>query len=214
MENKLTIAKTYRYFTHGNPKTASHIWFVLHGYGQLPAFFIRKFQTLDPEKHFVVAPEGMHRFYLEGTSGRVGASWMTKESREDDIKDNHNFLNQLKETFLSKYNFNTKVLLGFSQGGATASRWHETGNFNADHFILWASVFPPDLQLPKKENAFANSDNHFVIGNQDQYFDKEKVAAMEAHLKAHSLTFKTLKFEGDHNIPKSALEKIVEIVGG
>lgn len=209
MENKLTIAKTFRYFTHGNPETASHIWFVLHGYGQLPAFFIRKFQDLDPEKHFVIAPEGMHRFYLEGTSGRVGASWMTKESREDDIKDNHNFLNQLKETLFSKYTFSKRVLLGFSQGGATASRWHENGNFNAHHFILWASVFPPDLQLPKKKNAFADSDNYFVIGNQDQYFNKEKVAAMEAHLKAHNLTFKTVKFEGDHNIPKSALEEIV-----
>ena len=34
----------------------------------------------------IIAPQGLHKFYLEGTSGRVGASWMTKENREDDIK--------------------------------------------------------------------------------------------------------------------------------
>ena len=32
-----------------------------------------------------MAPEGLSRFYLEGFSGKVGATWMTREDRLNDI---------------------------------------------------------------------------------------------------------------------------------
>ena len=93
--NKIKISKTAKYTTYGNPDKASIIIFALHGYGQLVQFFIRKFQVLDAEQYFVVAPEGLHRFYLKGSSGRVGASWMTKEERQSDIEDYINYLDDL-----------------------------------------------------------------------------------------------------------------------
>ena len=157
MEGKIKVKKTFRYYTFGNPDKAEHIWFVLHGYGQLAFFFLRKFNVLDPDKHFVVAPEGMHRFYLKGTNGRVGASWMTKEARLDDIEDNHDFLDQLFAKLTQKYSFKKRTLLGFSQGGATASRWHQKNTFKADNFILWACVFPPDLKESYENDTFKNS---------------------------------------------------------
>ncbi|MEX1191862.1 MAG: hypothetical protein WEA99_07785 [Brumimicrobium sp.] len=207
MEKTIKLEKTFRYFTYGNIDTAENIWFVLHGYGQLPYYFIRKFQTLDPGKNFVVAPEGMHRFYLEGTSGRVGASWMTKEARLDDINDNHNYLNQLATKICNRKTFKKRFLLGFSQGGATASRWHDSGSFNADHFILWASVFPPDLEFNSKKSRLANSDNTFVVGKQDPFF-KEKTDEVQDLFNKQDFSFKIVKYDGGHDIDGEVLKKI------
>lgn len=208
--NELKIEKTVRFATHGNPKTAKNIWIVLHGYGQLPAFFIRKFHGLDPVENFVVAPEGMHRFYLEGTSGRVGASWMTKEAREHDISDNNNYLNTLWKQLESNFQFENKILLGFSQGGATAARWHEAGSFNAQHFVLWASVFPPDLTFNPQKSTFNSSKNYFALGEQDPYYDEAK--RREMFNRINQLDFETLTFEGKHDIDSVTLNDIAKLI--
>jgi len=60
-ENTLTIQKTARYFTHGNLDEANSLLICLHGYGQLPTYFGRKFEAVD-KNYFVVIPEGLHRF--------------------------------------------------------------------------------------------------------------------------------------------------------
>lgn len=199
MENKITITKTLRYFTFGNPETAENLWIVLHGYAQLPKFFIRKFQHLDPERNFIVAPEGLHRFYRKGTSGRVGASWMTKEARLDDIEDNINYLNQLAKKLLQKNTYKQKYLLGFSQGGATAARWHQYGMFDADHFILWASVFPPDLTIEEATSGISQSENYFVVGKADPFFEG-KIDEIKSFFKKQPFSIHFHTFEGSHDI--------------
>ncbi|HBP44750.1 MAG TPA: hypothetical protein DD635_02535, partial [Flavobacteriales bacterium] len=109
------IKKTARYFTIGPAFADSKgILIVLHGYGQLPGFFIKRFQPIADDGWAIVAPEGLHRFYLEGTQGRVGASWMTKEARQDDILDNVHYLDSLATEL--QLNRQRPVLLGFSQG--------------------------------------------------------------------------------------------------
>lgn len=209
MEKQLKIEKTARYFTYGNEKTAKNLWIVLHGYGQLPYYFIRKFQTLNPEENFIVAPEGIHRFYLEGTSGRVGASWMTKEARDSDIEDNNKYLDNLAKELLKKKSFDQKILLGFSQGGATATRWHESGCFNADVFVLWASIFPPDLDFNPNESILLKSKNFFVIGNDDPFY-KDKEGEVKELFKSQIFSFKTLNFDGKHDISSEPLFKIIK----
>lgn len=209
MEEKITIAKTNRYFTYGNPDTAENIWFVLHGYSQLPKFFIRKFHHLDPDKNFIVAPEGLHRFYRKGTDGRVGASWMTKEARLDDIEDNINYLNQLAEKLLQHKKYQQKFLLGFSQGGATAARWHYFGDYNPDCFILWASVFPPDLSIEEEAIGMQQSNNYFVVGTTDQFFEG-KLDKVKTLLKKQPFPIQFKTFDGFHDIDSQVLLDIVK----
>jgi predicted esterase len=212
MEQTIKLPKTFRYYTHGDLETADTIWFVLHGYGQLPAYFIKKFQHLDPAKNVVIAPEGMHRFYLKGTSGRVGASWMTKEARLDDIADNIHFLDTLYSHLTQKKTFKKKVLLGFSQGGATAARWHEHGVFKATTFILWASVFPPDLTLPENNGQFERSQNYFVVGDEDEYYNDENISQMEEYLISEGLHFHTIRYDGGHSIESNCLIMLTKAV--
>ena len=195
--------KTQRCFTHGDLKKSTNLLIVLHGYGQLAEHFIRKFQQL-PEDYYIVAPEAMHHFYLNGSSGRVGASWMTKEARVLDIEDNHKYLDGVLGAINSKKSFEKIILLGFSQGGATAARWNVQRN-DIDQLILWASVFPPDLE----ESSVGNSKNGtFVIGKHDEFYD----AAAQANeiSKYRSLHFQIVEYDGKHDIDADTLINILD----
>jgi predicted esterase len=203
MKNHLESSKTYRYFTHGDIEKANKLLFVLHGYGQLAEFFIRKFHFLE-EDYFIVAPEGMHRFYLKGSSGRVGASWMTKEDRDSDIKDNIHYLNSLYDSICSSKKFDQITLLGFSQGGATAARWFNSFQRNIDAHISWASIYPPDLDITPCEK---NKNNYFAIGDKDEYFSEHKLK--ETILFYKNLNYITFTFHGKHNIDPLTLKEIL-----
>jgi len=203
-ENTLTIQKTTRYFTHGDLDEANSLLICLHGYGQLPTYFGRKFEAVD-KNYFVVIPEGLHRFYLEGSSGRVGASWMTKEAREQDIQDNMNYLKQLLDNLTSKKSFKKIILLGFSQGGATATRFY-VNQLNIHHLILWACVFPPDLHMEEEIN-FEPNKNYFVLGSGDQYFNEtEQMNTIEFYKKKN---FNILQYTGNHSIESSMLNDLL-----
>lgn len=205
MEKSFSHTKTYRYYVHGDPQKAKYLLYVLHGYGQLAEYFLRKFHFL-PEDFLIVAPEGMHRFYLQGNSGRVGASWMTKEARETDITDNMDWLSALDNKIRSEFHFEKKIILGFSQGGATAARWvNQDKSF--DVTILWACIFPPDLSINSeiKTNSHVK---HFVLGTEDEYFSsQQQCEAIDFYKK---IGYNTHTFKGKHNIDADTLEKILQ----
>ena len=199
---EIKTSKTQRYFTHGDLKKATKLLIVLHGYGQLAEHFIRKFHQL-PENYYIVAPEAMHHFYLNGSSGRVGASWMTKEDRINNIADNNEYLNNLVDFLQKEKQFSELLVLGFSQGGATAARWNAQRK-DIDQLILWASVFPPDLE----ESSFSNSKNGtFVIGKHDEFYD---AAAQDKEInKYRSLSFKIVEYDGKHDIDVETLKNLL-----
>jgi predicted esterase len=205
MEYQFTHPKTFRYRTLNEGNKPTKVIYVLHGYGQLVEYFIRKFRTIG-EDYLIVAPEGMHRFYLRGASGRVGASWMTKEAREADISDNLSYLDTLDEMLSKEYDFEEKYLLGFSQGGATAARWNQLGKSQFDAMILWACVFPPDL--PQEIESSERQENYFVIGDEDEFYseeDQEKL--IHEYL---SKDYKIKRYKGKHDIVNTTLTEILD----
>lgn len=207
MLHEFISTKTFRYITIGNLKKASKLLIVLHGYGQLVEYFVRKFDGLD-EDVFILAPEGMHRFYLKGSSGRVGASWMTKEAREADIHDNIHWLNELNEHIQKEQLFEKTILLGFSQGGATAARWYENSTIQFNHLVMWASVFPPDLQMNLKSTTVKTGKNIFVLGNDDPFFNSEEQSKVLEFYK--TIGFGLIQFKGKHDIDLATLKVLLE----
>ncbi len=204
----LKHSKTFRYEIIPCKNASKKVLYVLHGYGQLAKFFIRKFEILS-EKYHIVAPEGMHRFYLQGSSGRVGASWMTKEERESDINDNLEWLNALDEKITSDLQIEEKHLLGFSQGGATAARWFADKGMGFKSVVLWACVFPPDLEPEKETTKFRSDDvSTFVVGTQDEYYNTEQQKGLIEFYRG--LSFKTITFEGKHDINTEVLKAIYD----
>tara|TARA_B110000285_G_scaffold217553_1_gene266033 strand:- start:2933 stop:3544 length:612 start_codon:yes stop_codon:yes gene_type:complete len=202
MEVNITQNKTYRYQISCKGKNPTTLLYVLHGYGQLAKYFIQKFNHL--QNIIVVAPEGGHRFYLKGTGGRVGASWMTKEARETDISDNINYLDSLDVQLSKKFSIDKKILIGFSQGGATAIRWRNQSAINFDSLIIWASDYPKD-SIIKKGN------DYFIIGDKDEFIHSEiKVQMIKDY---ESKGFKICSYIGMHDIDKETLNDLLKTIG-
>ena len=201
-ESHLVFTQKRRYYSN-DLAGKKQVLIALHGYGQLAQYFCRKFKDLE-ETWGLVFPEGPHRFYLEGSSGRVGASWMTKEWREQDIFENTNYLLQLIAEIKSKHAAISITLLGFSQGGATAARLYQAEPTLFEKLILWASVFPPDIDVANFSNA---AQLHFAIGNQDPYFAKDGTFQMINEYAG--LGFQTHNFDGEHDINSTKLLEIL-----
>jgi len=205
-----------RYYKIGdiNDRTRQ-VWFVLHGYGQLAAYFIRKFSVL-PEQHVcVIAPEGLSRFYLSdftpGTgrrNDRVGATWMTKENRLMDIENYLTYLDSIYQHEVA----GTKIpvsLLGFSQGSATASRWALSKNISFERLILWAGIFPPDMDFQSAHDVLKEKKVTVVYGMKDPFLSDDRFAEMRLIASKLGVPVEELFFEGGHEIDAPTLLKFV-----
>jgi len=193
-----------RYFTIGRPDR--EVWFVLHGYGQLAARFLRHFEPLDDGARLIVAPEGLSRFYLteDPAERRVGASWMTREDRLAEIEDYVRYLDAVyNEVSRTMERAKAKVtLLGFSQGAATACRWSTMGKARFDRLIIWGGEVPPDVDLLRALRL------SLVYGSRDPYFTPKVVAATEARLREHGIPYDLAPFEGGHEIDGDVLQRV------
>lgn len=206
-EDTIKIQKSVRLYSHGDLKVATKLLIILHGYGQLPRYFIQKFEPISSD-YYIIAPEGFHRYYLKGTSGRVGASWMTKEAREDDIYDNNDYLLSVLNHAKSLKKFDKSILLGFSQGGATAARFFFNTTQKMDHLVLWASVFPPDISIDQIQNLNSkNGKNHFVLGTEDEYFNEQAQAQTLDFFKLNNFHIHT--YYGSHDIYSDTLTQVL-----
>lgn len=186
-----------------------YILLALHGYGQLASYFSRHFKNLD-NKIYTLVPEGMHRFYLNGMSGRVGASWMTKEDRLVDIENQFNFLDTLVNKCEIEKRKNLKlIVLGFSQGVSTAIRWMSKSEITPFAFISWAGSFPVDLNTEEIERAFNNVKMIQVIGDNDPYFDAKARENQQSWLSKNNIERENLEFKGEHRIDSVFLQKLI-----
>lgn len=204
MSHSFKASKTYRFFCIPSENSSKNLLVALHGYGQLAAFFIKKFNACSND-YTVLAPEGPHRFYKNGYSGRVGASWMTKEAREDDIKDNINWLTEWLTDHLKENKYDKIILLGFSQGGATAARWYYNNPNLFDQLILWASVFPPDISKPKIKLP---NNNLYVVGKNDEFINDEmRLNEVKFY---QNIGFDTHVYDGNHDIDPFVIQQILK----
>jgi hypothetical protein len=81
-QHTIQTTKTARYYTLGELNTSTEeIVFVFHGYAQLAKEFIQNFTIIESQTRFIIAPEGLNKFYFRGLGGKAGASWMTKEDK-------------------------------------------------------------------------------------------------------------------------------------
>ena len=204
MSHSFKASKTYRFFCIPSENSSKNLLVALHGYGQLAAFFIKKFNACSND-YTILAPEGPHRFYKNGYSGRVGASWMTKEAREDDIKDNINWLTEWLTDHLKENTYDKIILLGFSQGGATAARWYYSNPGQFDQLILWASVFPPDISKPKIKLP---NNNLYVVGKNDEFINDEmRLNEVKFY---QNIGFDTHVYDGNHDIDPFVIQQILK----
>jgi len=213
-EHHLVTQRTARFYTLGTPsEQITDLWLVCHGYGQLARYFLRHFAPLDNGRTVIVAPEAFSRFYLDGFSGRVGATWMTKEDRLAEINDQAAYLNLLLQTQLQQLPANVRVtIVGFSQGGATVSRWLASGAAPVHRLILWAASFPEDIDFTSGKAAFQNLPVAIVYGAQDEFITPESLQKKQQLMADLGINPQIYTFEGGHTLhPETLLKVDVEL---
>lgn len=202
-----------RYFKLGEIKASTKkVWFVLHGYGQLAEYFLRKFKSLEQEQVCVIAPEGLSRFYLEdvnkrsqGGSQRVGATWMTRENRLMDIENYLTYLHTLYENEIGDRKDLEITILGFSQGAATASRWTLENRIHFTRLILWAGIFPEDMDFQRGHEVLSSKQVQLVYGTQDPFINDERLVHMQTLTDKLKVNAKVTTFNGAHEIDETTL---------
>lgn len=216
-ELNLNFSYKARYYKLGEIENRTgQVWFVIHGYGQLGQYFINKFKVLAEKGVCIIAPEGLSRFYLEdmqtriaGGSNRVGATWMTRENREMDIENYINYLQSIYDHEVGSIKEKIKVtILGFSQGAATATRWILHDKIDFKQFILWAGIFPNDMNFEKGKEVFNKKKVIRVFGTDDPFVTPPRVEEMEILTDKLNLSPEKISFEGKHELNDDLLLKL------
>ena len=203
MKQEIKINQAASYYKEGN---GNKLLYVLHGYGQLAKYFIRKFLPATEQGYTVVAPEGQHYFYLKGTSGRVGASWMTKENREQDIANYLTYLSTIHTGLTTKNEWDEIVVIGFSQGVATAFRWLMESDIKPNKFLICSGLVPPDIDLNIHKAIFESIKMTYFSGINDPYGSEDAVQEFYNAIASSKLDMELVTFDGAHEVN---IEKVI-----
>jgi predicted esterase len=189
------------------------VWYVCHGYGQLAHRFLARFKSIEVPGRWIVAPEGLSRYYVRGSGGHVGASWMTREDRDQEILDYLSYLDSLHHHLTEGGDKAPErvVLLGFSQGCATVTRWAARGSIRPDRLILWGEVQAHDLTDEDYQRLRERPGRiELVAGREDPVVPAEAIDRAAAVLKAQGLEVEVMTFAGGHDIDSATLGLIAE----
>ena len=217
----ISAVKTARYVVLGpEDGPADEVWVACHGYGQLATYFGRHFRAVERPGRLVVVPEALSRFYVGALSGRdrqVGASWMTREAREDDIADVVRYLDDVFVAACARADADPEIVplvgFGFSQGAATVSRWLALSPLlarraeRARRLILWGGTLAHDVEWAR-ERWLANAGVTLVAGNRDGYATPGRVRQQEADLRALGIPVEAIEFAGEHRLHAPTLRQL------
>ena len=221
----LTVARTARYATVGAaPAHTAQLWIALHGYGHRAADFIAPFGAVAPADTRVVAPEGLSRFYLEmprpdgGHLARTGASWLTRDDREVELRDALAMLHAVVAREVAAVTAARGAppalhLLGFSQGVAMSMRWvvEAAGNpalrrpAPVHSHVLWAGGLAHDVPDDALRAAWRATAVHAVWGSRDRFASEAARDAARQRFSAIGVTPRMHTFEGGHRLDASVL---------
>ena len=213
--------RTARYAMAGAPPgEAARIWFVLHGYGQLAPRFLRPFAGAIPADTCVIAPEGLSRFYLEmprvdgSHMQRIGAAWLTRESRETEIADALAWLNGVHDDVVDESRQARNVtpvtaVLGFSQGVATAMRWVAAGRVTPQCFVAWAGGLALDVSHEMFRAKVVDGDVVLVAGEHDPFVTLTARSAVREQFGSYHVSPRELTFDGAHQLHTETLAQLL-----
>jgi predicted esterase len=215
-EGRLEVVRTARYCSVGGEAGVADLWIVLHGYRQLARYFLARFIPLSGPTRKIVAPEGLSRFYLDDAGGphgpedRVGASWMTREAREEEIRDYIRYLDGLTESLCRERDGapRPRLVLGFSQGAHTAARWVAAGGVAPRLLVLWGAGLPGDLDVEALARSMEGGEVALVRGEGDPLHSPSELQGNLAALREHGVVARETLHPGGHQVDAGVLERM------
>ncbi len=208
---KLKTLRTAHVYEHGDwNKDVKHLWIVAHGYGQTAERIIKKFDVLGSD-HFIIAPEGLNKFYWHDEKRTHSATWMTSRHRLDEISDYCDYLDQVLEIYGAKVE-SPPILLGFSQGASTIYRWLKARNPSIKMLINWAGWIPDDIDLSTLSEKLDDDNHHMIYGLQDEFLTADRLKVLKGLYLKNQITPTFHTFEGSHRIPRKELSDLVNVI--
>ena len=213
-ESYLETLRTARIcFLGAEARVPTEIWYVLHGYRQSARRFLTRFESIASSDRLLVAPEGLSRFYLtqpDGTHGpseAVGASWMTRDDREAEVRDYIRYLNRVALFAEEGLEEIGRTVLGFSQGAHTATRWAVLGRMRIGRLILWGAGLPQDLP---KDAATRLGGTRVVLvrGAEDPHRRSNDERSDEDWLRRNEIPFRVREHGRGHEIMREVLDEL------
>ena len=194
---------------NGNPQD---VWFLCQGYGQLASQFLDSARALEHPGRVLVAPEALSRFYHEDHKS-IGASWVTREDREREMEDYVHYLDLLHEQLFELIELIDRasvrlVVLGFSQGAATAARWAVRSRVDVDHLVLWGVATPPERDDDTALAPLKATRVTLVGGSRDALFPESAREEQRTRLRRNGVTFSELTFAGEHRLDDETLPRL------
>lgn len=208
----LEVRRTARIALRG-PADAPAIWYLLHGQAMKAHDFIEMAAPLDDGSRLLVAPEALNRHYTGPVASRdapVGATWMTREERDADIRDYVTYLDEVDRVVSagSRVSPRPRTLLGFSQGGAAAVRWAASGHVQLAHLIVWESSMPPEVDARAMWERCGRPRLTYVCGDGDKFITPKVLSAQHAIWEDAGLEFERIAFHGGHRLDAATLLKV------
>jgi predicted esterase len=135
---------------------------------------------------------------------------MTREDRENEIRDYVAYLDRLWDHLRRESRGRAGlVVLGFSQGVATACRWLSQGRTRADRLLLWGDFLPPDLDLRRAAERLADTEVVLVRGDADAVLADERLRAEEeARISESGIVLRRVTYPGGHDIDGRMLREL------
>lgn len=210
--HNIETTKTARYYSLGTFEGVNELWICLHGYAHRAESFIENFTPIaTTDNRLIIAPEGLSRFYTRGFGGTVGASWMTREDRENEICDYVIYLEKIYKEVLGKCTSKPHriVLFGFSQGVPAILRTIAETGIQVDEVVMWSGDIPRDLNFEGFITKASNARKWLIYSMTDPLVRQEIYSETQILLKSHNIEYEVLNFEGGHEIPEQALKELV-----
>jgi predicted esterase len=206
------IRRTAHYYTLGTPGASiRQFWIVCHGYAQLADEFLKEFDLLDNEQTFVVAPDRFNLFYRKGFTGPIGANWMTRQHRESAIADYCNFIQQVYDFYMPQLPADVRiVLLGFSQGSATVTRWVMGKQPHFHDLLLWAGLPPEDIDYASQREYLSDKNLYLLYGSDDPFLTPDRMTVVQDIETKNGIDFQEELFTGGHEIPVEVLQQFLK----
>jgi predicted esterase len=164
-----------------------------HGYGENAEIQMERLAGIPGvETWTLVSVQGLHRFY-KGRTQDVVASWMTRQDREDAIRDNIAYVDNVIDA--TREGNEPLVYVGFSQGVAMAFRAAVKGDVKGSGVIGVGGDVPPEL-LADAASWFPRV--LLTRGVRDEWYTAEKMGRDYRALRPRVDDVQTLEYDGGH----------------
>ena len=166
-----------------------------HGYAETAETQLERLAAVPgTDAWTLVAAQGLNRFY-RGRTQDVVAGWMTRQDRDDAIRDNVAYVDNVIEA--TRTGSEPIVFAGFSQGVAMAFRAAVLGRAGVNGVIAVGGDIPPEL-LAGSASASPFPRVLLIRGATDDWYTAKKLDADMSALRARGEEPEAFTHDGGH----------------